>query len=663
MMSLRNNVPFYLTLLSVALLVQISCGDDGTTGDTETGDTGTGDSDTEDSDTTGTTTGTTTDTTSDTSSTDTTSDTSSTDVCPEGSEGCPCSDSCKDELICVEGICEVKGPVCGDGIVDRGESCDDGNDEDDDLCPSTCEMASCGDGFVQDGAEECDDGNIDDTDECPSTCVIAICGDGFVQDGVEECDDANEEDTDECLSSCVEASCGDGLVQEGVESCDDGNLDDTDDCPSSCAEATCGDGFVHEGVEECDDGNDEDGDGCEASCLITKGALAAVPGDTTTCALDIVHELHCWGGVGPGNLGQPNVKENIGDDELPSELGAALVLGGTPVDVVVAANHACALMDDGAVQCWGVNSFGKLGYGNTETIGDDEDPIDAGFVDLPEPATQLSLTANTTCALMESGDVRCWGFGGLGGLGLGSTQNIGDDELPSSVNPIDFGDETAVQIAGGSRTQCALMEVGDVYCWGAGGNGQLGYGSAATIGDDEVPADAGPVPVGAGVSDIAGGSVHVCAVLDQGTVRCWGDGKDGALGNTITTIIGDNEPASDSTAIDFGVAATSVVAGQSHGCALLEDGAVQCWGHSITNGLGTGEVVGDNELASDVGPVDIGGPVKAISSFRNHTCVVLEDTNKVRCWGLNGSGRLGYGHTDTLGNDETPASAGDVSFY
>jgi cysteine-rich repeat protein len=125
--------------------------------------------------------------------------------------------------------------VCGDGTMDEGEECDDGNIDDTDACLTACVLASCGDGFVQLDVEACDDGDDDDTDECLSTCAVASCGDGAVQADVEACDDGNDVETDACLSTCEAAKCGDSVVQEGVEACDDGNLVELDTCSNSCA--------------------------------------------------------------------------------------------------------------------------------------------------------------------------------------------------------------------------------------------------------------------------------------------------------------------------------------------------------------------------------------------------------------------------------------------
>jgi cysteine-rich repeat protein len=124
--------------------------------------------------------------------------------------------------------------VCGDGMLGPGESCDDVNTSNTDACLNTCQLASCGDGYVYTNVEECDDGNTADDDDCTAACTAAVCGDGIVWTGMEGCDDGNDDDADACPGSCQPASCGDGYLQDGVEQCDDGNPDDTDECLSDC---------------------------------------------------------------------------------------------------------------------------------------------------------------------------------------------------------------------------------------------------------------------------------------------------------------------------------------------------------------------------------------------------------------------------------------------
>ncbi|MBL9104780.1 MAG: DUF1554 domain-containing protein [Myxococcales bacterium] len=143
---------------------------------------------------------------------------------------------------------------CGDGVLDGGEECDDGNKAANDGCGPGCALEECGDGVIQTG-EGCDDGNGANTDECLNSCEPAACGDGHVQTGVEQCDDGNDIDTDSCVG-CKDAACGDSHVQAGVEDCDDANDINTDSCVD-CKDAFCGDGYKGPG-EECDDGNNMD---------------------------------------------------------------------------------------------------------------------------------------------------------------------------------------------------------------------------------------------------------------------------------------------------------------------------------------------------------------------------------------------------------------------
>ena len=158
-------------------------------------------------------------------------------------------------------------PICGDGILDGGEQCDDGNASNNDACTVTCVAASCGDGLVWEGLETCDDGNLDNDDGCLDNCTPNICGDGFINLGAEQCDDGNQVNDDDCTNACALhiPGCGDNMLDEGEE-CDDGNLDETDDCTPECLFNICGDGHVHAMLEQCDDGNSDEDDSCYNDC-------------------------------------------------------------------------------------------------------------------------------------------------------------------------------------------------------------------------------------------------------------------------------------------------------------------------------------------------------------------------------------------------------------
>ncbi|HEV2060791.1 MAG TPA: hypothetical protein VGR11_15675, partial [Solirubrobacteraceae bacterium] len=130
---------------------------------------------------------------------------------------------------------------------------------------------------------------------------------------------------------------------------------------------------------------------------------------------------------------------------------------------------------------------------------------------------------------------------------------------------------------------CAVQGGGEVRCWGYGVGGRLGYPSAVTpanpsIGDDETPGSAGPVALGGGATAISAGAFHNCALLEGGSVRCWGFGGEGRLGYRNVETIGDNEPPGSVGPVELGGSATAISAGGGHSCAVLVGGSVRCWG-------------------------------------------------------------------------------------
>jgi alpha-tubulin suppressor-like RCC1 family protein len=280
-------------------------------------------------------------------------------------------------------------------------------------------------------------------------------------------------------------------------------------------------------------------------------------------------------------------------------------VGGTVTQIAAGAIHTCALLDTGAVRCWGDGFHGMLGYGNQNAIGDNEAPASAGDVNVGGTVVQITAGNQHTCALLDTGAVRCWGWGNYGQLGHASTSNIGDYFAPAGYGDVDVGGTVTQVVAGGNHT-CALLETGAVRCWGQGFRGALGYGNANNIGDTEHPASAGDVNVGGIAVKLAAGSDHTCALLDTGAVRCWGWGVFGELGYGNETTIGDNETPASAGDVDVGGVVTHIAAGALHTCAALDTGAIRCWGSDYHGQLGYGSPpsdIGDDEAPATAGDV------------------------------------------------------------
>jgi alpha-tubulin suppressor-like RCC1 family protein len=408
------------------------------------------------------------------------------------------------------------------------------------------------------------------------------------------------------------------------------------------------------------------------------------------------------GGASAGKAGQGPSDAGAGG-EAGAALGGAAgdsgVGGASPstppaIGVAVGAFHSCALFEGGTVRCWG--SAGYTGYGKGEGPLVHHLPSEEGDVDVGGVVTNLTASWYDTCAILEGGALRCWGSGYRGKLGHGNSESVGDDETPASAGDIDVGGDV-VQVAPGPVHSCAVLAGGRLRCWGSNQYGALGYADPQDVGDDEVPAAAGDVPVGSKVLQVATNSAHTCvlmlggnvrcwgngfplsgpdidlggpakqvvaglhfycALLDTGKVRCWGLSTRGQLGYGNTAMVTSPAQAGD---VDVGGEVSWLTADQHGVCALLDSGGVRCWGVADTGELGYAnlEDIGDDETPATVGDVDVGGAVSQLDIGFLNTCAVLAG-GTVRCWGRGGTGALGYGNVADIGDNETPASAGDI---
>ncbi|KAA0162688.1 hypothetical protein FNF28_04631 [Cafeteria roenbergensis] len=282
----------------------------------------------------------------------------------------------------------------------------------------------------------------------------------------------------------------------------------------------------------------------------------------------------------------------------------------------------------------------------------------------------VSAGGSHSLVLLEDGSVRAFGRGQYGQLGYGLRHDVGDtlESLPSVKGGVSLGGRAVAVSAGGSHS-LALLEDGSVRAFGQGAYGQLGYGSTGNVGDtlESLPSVKGGVPLGGQALAVSAGSDHSLVLLEDGSVRAFGRGNSGQLGYGSTNNTGDTQATLPSVmgGVPLGGRAVAVSAGELHSLVLLEDGSVRAFGLGGSGQLGYGSTdnVGDTEatLPSVKGGVPLGGRAVAVSAGGSHSLVLLED-GSVRAFGSGGSGQLGYGSTDDVGRTEAslPSVKGGV---
>ncbi len=347
--------------------------------------------------------------------------------------------------------------------------------------------------------------------------------------------------------------------------------------------------------------------------------------------------------------------------------------------VGVALGVVCVLTRRGTVRCFGDGDQPTIGYG-LGRLGAVDGP-DVGDVPLGGRAKALFMRSQSACALMEAREIRCWGDSSSGQIGYGVPFSVGDNETPAQAGPVPVGGPV-IGAGRGDYRGCVIIDGGTLRCWGANEGGQLGYGSAVpdlVVGDDETVVDIGDVPVGGRVVQVDGARLWTCALLDTGRVRCWGinaerwDRETGEFGQSygigygpahgFTSPVGDDETPAEVGDLPLPGRAVKIALSGYHACALMEDGAVRCWGFNGYGALGHGrgghQHIGDDETAANTVPLRFPGTVADIGTGYFHSCALL-DTGEVYCWGLRDRGPLGYGNASRIGDDEPAAAAGPV---
>ncbi len=473
--------------------------------------------------------------------------------------------------------------VCGDGVIDPGEVCDDGaanSDSNPGACRTDCREAYCGDQVVDPG-EDCEGEGEDVTG---TTCEGLGYGEGPLT----------------CRADCtVETTLCTGWVAVAAGT------------SHTCA-------IRPDGVVRCWGRNEygQLGNGLyetSAEPVTVTGLDAAVTlaaGRNHTCAVVADGSAWCWGENNVGQLGDGTTT----DSPVPvpvSDLTGVVGLSASHQDGVT-----CAVDDQGVGYCWGHNSDGQLGN-DTNTDTDSAVPLQ---VSLTSPLRKISVGSSYACAVHENGDVSCWGYNWCGRIGPGP-----DGATPPTTVA---GVSAVVDLAAMAAHTCAVDEFGDVWCWGcdgiAGSEGLLGRGYSI------IDSSPDKVLYIDNAKTISGGMRNACALRENGSVWCWGGYR---LGNG--TAVESRLPVPVIGLED----ATALSGGLGHYCALRDDHSLACWGNSGNGELGPGA-----PWDGDV-PVMVAGlaGIQSITGSVVHTCAVAGELSAVFCWGGNDAGQLGNG--------------------
>jgi hypothetical protein len=323
------------------------------------------------------------------------------------------------------------------------------------------------------------------------------------------------------------------------------------------------------------------------------------------------------------------------------------VTGGETHAIAAGIAHTCAIMPDGAVQCWGKNDLGQLGNGtNTgSNVPVNVTGIGGGIT--------IVAGGNHTCVL-TGGEVWCWGQNSQGQLGDGTRT---DRNVPVRVL------SNAVDLTAGLDYTCAVMLYGQVMCWGNNDQGQLADGTKI---DRTTPTLATLI---SNISNVDAGRGQSCGLTGAGLLRCLTEGNAQDLGGVIPVTGGSAEINLDVAVNRFGsivmalvgngvpvkyragqfeaitdvTSAIDVDSGLGHVCALVADGTVSCWGSNFYGQLGRNTRVSSQDPQS---VLNVSGAWQ-LAVGRHHACVLITSsapgTNDIQCWGLNTDGQLGDG--------------------
>ena len=322
-----------------------------------------------------------------------------------------------------------------------------------------------------------------------------------------------------------------------------------------------------------------------------------------TCVVLSNGTVSCWGDNGFGDLGNGTTTDSTTPVPV-KDIGGTGLLSNVS-SVAVGLSHTCALLTTGAVDCWGLNSSGQLGN-NATTASSIPVPVFAvgstSSASLLSGVTAIAAGANHNCALLATGNVDCWGGNSSGQIGNNATAVA---KTPTQVFAVGSTSSASLlssvsAITAGSGHSCALLATGHVDCWGLNSSGQLGNNSPTSAKTPVEVFAVGSTSIASqlvDVASVAAGYANTCVVLISGGLDCWGGNSSGQLGNNSPTTAKTPVQvfAADSpTGSSFFTSAASVATENLYECALLTTGKVDCWGDNAYGGLGINSTTAAN---------------------------------------------------------------------
>jgi alpha-tubulin suppressor-like RCC1 family protein len=345
-----------------------------------------------------------------------------------------------------------------------------------------------------------------------------------------------------------------------------------------------------------------------------------------TCAVLDDGTVRCWG---------DNTYGQIGDGTTLTPKLAAVQVSGLANIISVSAgySHTCALHAFGAVFCWGDNTYGEVGDGTSNNRK--LTPVQVKGLD---NVTAVAAGQGFTCGLRANGTVWCWGNSLFGELGNGTSGTTAGSLTPVQVKTT----SPAIAVTAGQFHACALLldshSGAIVQCWGSNQKGQLGDGTYQLR---SVPVTVAGLN---DVLDVAAGAQHTCALVVSSGVQCWGTNADGQIGVLSLGSVPTPAPVVVVPSIPTPQLLTNAVAisaGGNHSCAILADGSIRCWGDDTYGQLGD-SLTNNQRFVANTAVLGINDGLEIVSGAK-HTCAIDTVSFTGRCWGDNTTGQLGNG--------------------